>query len=770
MNAPFSEIAHGDLRAVLPAFAEHTFDACVCDPPYELGFMGKAWDSSGIAFDPETWRYVWRVLKPGAHMVAFGGTRTWHRIAVAIEDAGFEIRDNMAWLYGCLDEESEILTENGWKRGLDVAGGERVAAWDPADESIRIVPVLETFRAPFDGELVCFHNDNTCQRLTPNHRVFKKHALREQKGGKRRRFFEGAWSVAQAGEINRHQPIKLPLAGYHDGDGVGGTAYAAFLAWVFTEGGFDATGTGVRITQSSVNPEHVGEIDRLVSAFAPNAKRYRRTRTYSPANGEPYEYVEHTWFFSGEPARAVRELLPGKRPTFDLLWRMSLAEKSAFLAAALRGDGSAMQFYQKNDADREWLIVLAHTSGWQGRDNPAKACTSLHANAATELQARHLSARNRERYAGDVWCVRVETGAFVARRNGRVFITGNSGFPKSMALDKAIDKAAGAEREVVGTQRLQGNAGVSTALKGGTYSVGAGLTADVQIPITAAATELAKQWVGWGTALKPSFEPIILARKPPIGTVAANVEAYGVGGIHIDACRTPAEKPGGWTGGGGGIGGTGTGCLHGGTSLERSAPRPVDGRWPPNVIADELVAADLDATNGVKTSGKMKAGTVRGTRQGAVFGEMGESTTTTTIGDSGGVSRYFYCPKANGKERDAGLDHWPALTGGAATDREDGSPGTQSPRAGAGRTGGRRNPHPTVKPIELMRWLCRLVTPAGGWIVDPFVGSGTTGAAAALEGFNFVGVELGELHARLARDRIAYWMAQIAAGTAKQVA
>src|SRR5690242_11953182 len=94
------EVECGDLREVLPTLEADSIDSCVCDPPYELGFMNKKWDSTGVAFDPATWAHVYRVLKPGAYLCAFGGTRTWHRIAVAIEDAGFEIRDSLAWLYG----------------------------------------------------------------------------------------------------------------------------------------------------------------------------------------------------------------------------------------------------------------------------------------------------------------------------------------------------------------------------------------------------------------------------------------------------------------------------------------------------------------------------------------------------------------------------------------------------------------------------------------------------------------------------------------------
>lgn len=426
------EVEHGDLRLVLPTLAENSFDACVTDPPYHLtgktggkrGFMGKEWDGGDIAFRPETWAHAYRVLKPGAYLLAFGGTRTWHRIAVAIEDAGFEIRDSLMWLYG-------------------------------------------------------------------------------------------------------------------------------------------------------------------------------------------------------------------------------------------------------------------------------------------------------------------------------------EGMPHSTATDKAIDEAKGVThlRPKAGSRILTGNAGISTAEKGGTYSVASGLSANVEVDVTAPYSELAKLWEGFGSNLKPCVEPIICARKPLDGTIAENIEAHGVGALHIDACR--GEK--GWD------------CqAHPVTSGGDIASPPAgyvtsehpDGRWPPNVLLDGYVRELIDMSYGKTKSSKGKP------RKSKAPGEgWGMTATGTEYNDSGGVSRYFYCPKAKRGEREAGLDHWPEMSAGEATGRKEGSKGI-GPRAGAGRGGGRRNRHATVKPLALMRWLVRLVTPPGGFVLDPFAGSGTTGCACALEGFHFGGVELDEVHTRLAMDRIAYWAKQ----------
>lgn len=355
----------GDCVATLATFPDASIDAVVTDPPYELGFMGKAWDRSGVAFDPATWAAVLRVLKPGGHMLAFSGTRTYHRMVCAIEDAGFEIRDQLAWMYG-----------TGFPKSLDVG------------------------RA-IDIELCSLPG--------------------------------------------RHYDKTLP---------------------------------------------------------------------------------------KGDKAQPDDHLCP------------------------------------------------AHPAGDASR--------------------------------------------------------------------------------------------------------------------------------GHGTALKPATEPIVLARKPLIGTVAANVLAHGTGAINVDGCRIGTEVRHNAS----------AGNVPGGVSLNMSAVGMPDadgrdcvGRWPANVLLDEHAAAMLDAREPE-------------------------------------ASRFFYCAKASRSEREAGL--------GQLTDRADGSDGLNSPRAGAGRTSGRRNHHPTVKPIALMRYLVRLITPPGGIVLDPFTGSGTTGIAAACEGFGFVGCELSPEYCEIATARIVH--------------
>ena len=378
---PFVDLRHGDCREIIATLDDNSIDAIVTDPPYELGFMGKKWDNTGIAYDVHLWTECLRVLKPGGYLLAFGGTRTYHRMACAIEDAGFEIRDSIHWLYG-------------------------------------------------------------------------------------------------------------------------------------------------------------------------------------------------------------------------------------------------------------------------------------------------------------------------------------SGFPKSHDVSKAIDKAAGEQGEVIGERKF----GKTSTGQGAGWNANA-VAATGKQTLYAPATDAAREWEGWGTALKPAHEPIVVARKPLTGTVAANVLEHGTGALNIDGARI------GRVAGDVSIAGKRTATF--GTQETQSGgdgsggwKQNDEGRWPANVITDGSIDAEW--------------------------------------------VRYFYCAKPSRAERDAGLGELPTSTGGQSTGRIDGTAGLNSPRAGAGRTGGSKNTHPTVKPLALMRYLVRLVTPPGGTVLEPFAGSGTTLAAAILEGFNAIGCELTADYLPIIKGRIEW--------------
>ena len=406
-----------------------------------------------------------------------------------------------------------------------------------------------------------------------------------------------------------------------------------------------------------------------------------------------------------------------------------------------------------------------------------------------------------------------------------------SGFPKSLDVSKAIDKAAGAEREVVG-RHVQS---VQTRKPGVTYGDGLAWHRD----LTAPATDAAKRWQGWGTALKPAWEPIVLARKPLTGTVAGNVERWGTGALNIDGTRLPVapddpvneaiyhNKPN---------------LIYGEYADKRdgvlSPMAPKGGRWPPNLLLTDAELFDVrnDGVVGSGASaGDFTAGRYRREDEtDGLFGFGGRYRDDNTYGDTGGYARFFLVPKSSRSDREPDLpdyaialhrasgqcdklDGWESTSPGRATsdETETGSSATSSSgkpptapsqtatssitstatsRTTASRTlssptpgisadkdgrstdavgpatspsSSRRNrcgrcgkplprfsTHPTQKPTALMRHLVRLVTPPGGVVLDPFLGSGTTLVACIEEGFSGIGIDLDADYVRIAEARL----------------
>jgi site-specific DNA-methyltransferase (adenine-specific) len=300
------------------------------------------------------------------------------------------------------------------------------------------------------------------------------------------------------------------------------------------------------------------------------------------------------------------------------------------------------------------------------------------------------------------------------------------GFPKAADIGKLIDKAKGAQREVIGDKLDRPGYHLREGKGNGCYGGGNGLHApgtDARLrasQITAPATAEAEKWSGWAAALKPAFEPIVLAMKPMDGTQAHNALAWGVAGMNIDAARI-GENPGykynadrnGTT-------------FHGkqGERIQRSAAKKgsqfiesTKGRWPANLLLDEEAAAQLDEQTGTLTSGSNNVRTKAGDGYHGGMGKAGD--VQVAYGDSGGASRFFYCGKATRKERGPGNDH------------------------------------ATVKPLDLMKYLLTLLsTPDGGVILDPFAGSGTTLLAAQQLGRRSIGVELIEHNCEIAKSRL----------------
>jgi len=313
-----------------------------------------------------------------------------------------------------------------------------------------------------------------------------------------------------------------------------------------------------------------------------------------------------------------------------------------------------------------------------------------------------------------------------------------SGFPKSLDVSKAIDKAAGAEREVVGPNKFAHLNGQANANCYGTAS---------RPDETTPATEPARQWQGWGTALKPALEPITVARKPLVGTVAANVLQHGTGALNIDGCRVETDDNLN-----GGAYSNGSKDLGEATSYATGVNAGVfvqpAGRWPANLIHD-----GSDEVTGLFPESKTTANkqsdnrTVLKAGDSLQMNKAGVRTPENSHTDSGSAARFFYAAKVSAKERNEDLEHLPDHDwqgDGAAVPERENRPFNPS-----------KNHHPTVKPIALMRYLCRLITPPGGTVLDPWMGSGSTGKACGAEGFSFIGMEMEKAYFTIAQARVS---------------
>lgn len=368
-----------------------------------------------------------------------------------------------------------------------------------------------------------------------------------------------------------------------------------------------------------------------------------------------------------------------------------------------------------------------------------------------------------------------------------------SGFPKSLDVSKAIDKAAGAEREVIGTWTPMGN-GRRSNRPGHGASVSdlaePRVFVDRDLPITAPATPDAERWQGWGTALKPAHEPIVVARKPLEGTVAGNVLTHGVGGLNIDGCRVGTDD---------------TRRLKLDSPLgilndDGWQPQPTvagsnSGRWPANIVithtadcrqigeqVERIDMVQIDMTrhnparannaNDIPAEGHYATGRTTLDTTVPVFDCAPDCPAATLDQQSGKLSRGHwaqvegigYSEKYAGTREYLGRGRDATDTGGASRffTTTEWHPEYDAPFYYSAKAGRRERPthedtgrgHATVKPLALMRWLVRLVTPPGGTVLDPFAGSGTTLEAATIEGFNAIGIELEPDHIPLITQRL----------------
>lgn len=749
----------GDNRLSLATIPDNSIDSCVCDPPYGLvsitkrfgkegsaparkekndgsfarlsgGFMAAKWDSTGIERDPTFWAEVLRVLKPGAYIVAFSSSRTYHRMATAIEDAGFVTHPMIGWCYGCLDTETECLTRRGWLSYTELLPTDEVMQWDSLTDSLSWVVPEQVHEYDFDGQMVQIKNRHTHQVLTPNHRVYAK-VRRHSRHPKPTSFEVIDASDVQSRPSNWH--VDLPMASVlYQSECVVDPTFAYLVGWWLTDAWSHKDANACCFSQSK--PATLAKLRVALGGLG--ASEYVK-----PAK-KPTHNDEHTFYLTGPMADRLRTEFPDRILGWHVLgW--TLAARQALYDGLMDGDGSrgengqiAEVFWSKKKERRDVFLALALSIGIRCYEDSVKGAVYVNPKTrTTQVQGKHRDAP--VNYKGKVWCLTVPTGAFVARRCGRPFITGNSGFPKAHAADKAIDKLLGKPGQIVpaGAPVKRMIPGADQNKAGWEKNNGREYQPGSYMP----ATDEAAEWQGWaygGQVRKPALEPIYVGQKPfSEKSGAANILRWGVGAVNIDGCRVPVSE--GDNLGGGRTSGTVKAGNDGWNrpymddpeymtrlaeeSKARVAKAEASGRHPANLIHDgspEVVALFPDS--------KGQQAAVRGDEPSGVtkdiYGKFKGRVPALVRNDSGSAARFF--------------ESYPF----------DGEPIFYHPKAGkedravqfleAGQQG-----HPTVKPVALMQALIRHVTPPGGTVLDPFAGSGTTGEAALREGFDCILME-----------------------------
>lgn len=607
----------GDCMESLRKMPDNSVDSIVTDPPYGLAFMGKKWDYDVPSV--EIWAECLRVLKPGGHLLAFAGTRTQHRMAVRIEDAGFEIRDMIAWVYG-----------SGFPKSLDVS-----KAIDKAAGAEREVVGQKDFGPSSLGNQSNAENGYRDRIYTEGlHQITAPatEAARQWQG----------WGTALKPAL---ETVTFASKPYTD-EQVRGIIQSNLFRlearlWLLSSA--NAAGKSSTSNQS--------EYGAACAIAQWNADEITSTRAD----------------LCGQMGTSLFALATTTSLNIVSSWRRTLDESWS--------DGSTSTIETKSSTTIDWRTLKFSVSQITP-ESIIKACSL--------------------------------PGGFSANAS-----TAESHFNASLSLLQSIRTLSATEPVISLAQHEHQGAGVT-----------------------------------------PNLDPVVLARKPLVGTVAANVMKHGTGALNIDGCRiNPGELvPGGGNGkanNGGRFG------AHDTFGVRAVVEPHTSGRWPANLIhdgSDEVLAAfpaSAGAAAPVKGTEASKASV------GNVTGER-DRVPGAFHADKGSAARFFYCAKASKRDRDEGLE------GAEFAARRMFASGGRTMRDGEWvrvQQAPRANFHPTVKPTDLMAYLCRLVTPPSGVVLDPFMGSGSTGKAAMREGFRFIGCELSAEYLAIARARIEHELA-----------
>jgi len=578
-------VHHGDCLAVMRTMPDSSVDSIVTDPPYGLAFMGKRWDYDVPSV--EVWTECLRVLKPGGHMLAFAGTRTQHRMAARIEDAGFEIRDMIAWVYG-----------SGFPKSLDVSKAIDKAAGVAFDA------------VPASG--VGFMNAEGAG----GYNVTKNQLVRKGDSTEAARQWQG-WGTALKPALETVTFASKPYTDEQVLDIIQSNLFRLETRlWLLSSA--NAAGKSSTSNQS--------EYGAACAIAQWNADEITSTRAAlcDPMGTSLFELATTTSL----------NIVSSWRRTLDESW----------------SDGSTSTIGMRSSTTIDWRTLKFSLS----QITPAsiiKACSL--------------------------------PGGFSANAS-----TAEIHFNASLSLLQSIRTLSATEPAISREQHEH---------------LGAGVT--------------------------PNLDPCIMARKPLVGTVAANVLEHGTGALNVDGCRVPSSDVIPPISGKGILGGTSDGWdrpwkndPEGIKRRQQSADAAIEkantlGRWPANLIHD-----GSDEVMGLFPANAGASAPVKGSELSAPAKNVYEGGYGRVPGafhaDKGSAARFFYAAKASKKDRGEG------------------------------------NVHPTVKPTDLMAYLCRLVTPPGGVVLDPFMGSGSTGKAAMREGFRFIGCEMSPEYMTIARARI----------------
>jgi len=413
------KLYNNDCLDKLKELEDNSVDSIITDPPYGLNFMNKKWDYSIPSV--EIWKECLRVLKPGGYLLSFAGTRTQHRMACNIEDAGFEIKDMIAWVYACYSEDTECLTNNGWKKYNEILGDDMILQWDHESNNLSWYKPKEILAYDAPDEMVHFENRHTDQLLTKNHRCYinyKKH--------QRNKFNEG-YTVVEAGDIKKHWIKNFPLAGNLDQGSTVNNPY--LLGWWMTDAWVHGGGKACMFSQ--VKPKTLAKLrDALSLADCKFSEYIKERRCFNELHGD-----EHSFYVTGNLAEQFLSSYPIRKFSYEIMaWDFN--SRQLFLEGLLDGDGSrpmdqhSETFWSLDHERLDVVQALCLSLNIRSYVDYKKGCVYLNRKTnTTQLQCKHTN--KVESYSGKVvWCLQTETGAFVVRRNGKAFISGNSGMPK----------------------------------------------------------------------------------------------------------------------------------------------------------------------------------------------------------------------------------------------------------------------------------------------------------------------------------------------------